>query len=289
MLSGAGSRTRSDGSRTFARKEVSGWRSLESSAAPLKHSASVSPGPSTGWPANSGSMRIRAWARVVIAMGDVPRHSSMSGPGARTEPDLVLEESWDRGDRPDVRSFLAGWPGLGLGDILAVLRVDQRRRRLAGQAVEIAAYLDQFPTLSNEPEAVFELLYNELLIREELGERPDPREYAEAFPDLSSRLLIQLEVHTALSAREFDELASPPSGGTALPLDPRVPGYEILSEIGRGGMGVVYQARQLSPPRLVALKMILDGRFASQQDLLRFQNEAEVIAALEHPNIVPIL
>ena len=222
-------------------------------------------------------------------MGDIPRHSSMSGPGARTEPDLVLEESWDRGGRPDVRSFLAEWPGLGLGDILAVLRVDQRRRWLSGQPVEIAAYLRQFPTLRNDPEAVFELLYNELLIREELGERPDPREYAEAFPDLASRLLTQLEVHKALSSREFDELALPPSGGPALPLDPRVPGYEILSEIGRGGMGVVYQARQLSPRRLVALKMILDGRFASQQDLLRFQNEAEVIAALEHPNIVPIL
>jgi serine/threonine-protein kinase len=178
---------------------------------------------------------------------------------------------------------------VGLDDLLAVLRVDQRRRWLSGQRVEVAGYLREFPSLGDDTEAVFELVYNELLIREDLGERPDPREYADAFPDLAERLRLQLEVHQALSSDEFDRLVWPAPNGTLSPLDPRVPGYEILGEIGRGGMGVVYRARQLKPRRLVALKMILDGRFASEQDLLRFQNESEVIAALEHPNIVPVL
>ena len=69
---------------------------------------------------------------------------------------------------------------------------------------------------------------------------------------------------------------------------PQISGYEVLAEIGRGGMGIVYRARQLEPPRLVALKTILDGRFASEHDRQRFRNETETVAALDHPNIVAI-
>jgi tetratricopeptide (TPR) repeat protein len=218
-------------------------------------------------------------------------------PGAAPAETVVsaLEAIWDRGERPDVPTFLTtrGGPELALDQLLAVLRVDQRRRWLVGERIDVRSYPRDFPAIAADPEAFFALLYHEILIREELGERPDPGEYTRSFPELADRLRLQMEVHEALSADDPGEgAANWPTANRVTGADgvaPVVPGFDLLEEIGRGGMGIVYRTRQLKPSRLVALKMILDGRFATRHDVLRFENEVEAIAALDHPNVVPIL
>ncbi len=72
------------------------------------------------------------------------------------------------------------------------------------------------------------------------------------------------------------------------PASDSVPGYEILGELGRGGMGVVYQARHLKLNRPVALKMVLGGIPRRASYLIRFLAEAEAVAAVEHPNVVEV-
>src|SRR4051812_8550158 len=80
-----------------------------------------------------------------------------------------------------------------------------------------------------------------------------------------------------------------PAPAGEVPADwPTVPGYEVMGELGRGGMGVVYKARQVSLKRLVALKLIRDGALAGPQERRRFRVEAEAMARMRHPNVVQI-
>jgi eukaryotic-like serine/threonine-protein kinase len=170
----------------------------------------------------------------------------------------------------------------------------------AGQRPRIEAYLDEAPAAAR-PDLLRELLALELAYRLRQGETPTPDEYCRRFPEHAE------PIHATFS-EIAPERAGPPAGGpsrtplpdqlasTLLPGGPRpfpgpapaVPGYEILGVLGRGGMGIVYQARQVKLKRLVALKMILAGDEAEPQPLDRLRAEAEAVARLQHPNIVQL-
>ncbi len=85
--------------------------------------------------------------------------------------------------------------------------------------------------------------------------------------------------------------AASPTGSSTVPDDFSqidLPGYQILAELGRGGMGVVYRAQDTELNRTVALKMILSGAHAGEEEIARFHSEAEAVAQLQHPNIVQV-
>ncbi len=153
--------------------------------------------------------------------------------------------------------------------------------------------------LADDDEAVLDLIDCELVLREERGEKATIDEYLERFPTRAEglRRLFQwerfIDTNAASSAmapqvprsiQSRDTLASSP--GLDVPRCwPKIPGFLIDCELGRGGMGIVYRARQLGLSRIVAIKMIPIG---DPTAAARFRVEAEAIARLRHPNVVKV-
>ena len=176
-----------------------------------------------------------------------------------------FEAAWRTGDRPRIEDFLGETTGSDRRVLLRhLLAVELDHRNGLGESPEPSEYRGRFVGHEGLIDSVFAALAR----RSKEGGGP---------------LADTLVVRKAGVGSWLGSESSPPSD-----VFPDVPGTEILSELGRGGMGVVYKARQVRLNRLCALKMILPGQHTGEHFRARFQAEAETIARLRHPNIVQI-
>lgn len=198
---------------------------------------------------------------------------------------------------------------------------DLDRRVRAGEAALAEEWLSRDAELAADPDLAVELIYSEFLARQQRGDRPDPAEYDARFPQWADQLrrLFQVDALLAgddptpplgandtpgqgltsrtgvnwsaswlrLNSPVAATLGSAVTGDEHTPL-PQVPGFELLEERGRGGMGVVYRARDLALNRMVAIKMLLGRETASAEQRVRFLVEAEMVARVRHPHVVEI-
>ena len=176
-----------------------------------------------------------------------------------------------------------------------------------GEKLLVEQLIANFNPSNITDELLLDLVCAEIWLREEAAEKIELKEYTGRFPRLEEALRRQFEVNQWMGSLTgmqsvsilISECASPNSSTanrSKTEVDnpasasrfPEVAGYEILSELGRGGMGVVYRARHLQLNRTVALKMIRDSALASPTVRERFRVEAKAVARLKHPGIVQI-
>ncbi|HEX3727474.1 MAG TPA: WD40 repeat domain-containing serine/threonine-protein kinase [Pirellulales bacterium] len=208
----------------------------------------------------------------------------------------AFERAWQHENAPNLDAFVnergETWPR----ELAALACIDLDARWRRDQPCKADEYLERFPRLAADAESAIDVIYAEYLARERAGSPPDLDEYRQRFPDFADVLCAQIQLHNAIESVEDDPID--PSGETQLIAEPQgdesrdapldQPTYEILEVIGRGGMAVVYRARQTALNRFVALKMVRAIDASNLELLARFRSEARVVAALDHPHIVKV-
>jgi hypothetical protein len=192
---------------------------------------------------------------------------------------------------------------------------EQRRRWQSGERVLLESFLEQNPEVTMQESELLDLIYAEFRLRESHGETPSLKEYEQRFPKFMKQLKLMLEVHEAIgqSSRGEAELAANTADNCAVSTAPdkypvtapteaqasRQPApkeinythigrYVVTDKLGAGGFGAVYQASDPDLKRDVAIKVPYPHLVSREADADSYLAEAQNVARLDHPGIVPV-
>jgi hypothetical protein len=228
--------------------------------------------------------------------------SRSPAPSERTLLDTLLAEQrrrWQQGQPPTIEDYLRQHPTLAAQPdaVIELIYNEVLLREQRGETPRPEDYLSRFPHLADELALQFRVHQELAPLETRAGEAsvadeaaPPTRPGSETPPEFATPEMIapQTRLCPRCKTPVPQRASTCPACNAPQSRLPEVPGYEIFEQIGHGGMGVVYKARQLELDRLVALKTLLGAALAGPEPLERFQREARAVAHLQHPNIVQV-
>lgn len=215
-----------------------------------------------------------------------PPHATNHSHELSPECEAILhdfETAWQGNEPPKIARFLPDVSAFPPRLLFELIAIDLDFRLRNGELTRIEDYLTHHPEIEQDQGAFLDLILLEHALRVCWGADATPGEYALRFPRYAEALRARLgEV-----PNDKEHWPRPVNSEAAITW-PSFPGYQVLRELGRGGMGVVYQGHQAALGRVVALKTLRPECVASNDEINRFRQETEAIAHLDHPHIVPI-